>query len=127
MLSLNDVNEEATNRWGEQLELCRKSSFNPTTENFYAYSRAGSPTRVTTASRCGSRSGSRTARRRGRPARRRHGDQESQGVPVGIGLSQEIDSNMAGSALMWSFGASVQDENENVTINCPRRSPPSSS
>ena len=38
VLSLNDVNEETANRWGEQLELCRKSSFNPTTENFYAYS-----------------------------------------------------------------------------------------
>ena len=26
---------------------------------------------------------------------------------------------MAGSALMWSYGAAVQDENENVTINSP--------
>ena len=32
-------------------------------------------------------------------------------------MSQEIDSNMAGRALMWSYGASVQDENENVVIN----------
>jgi ABC-type glycerol-3-phosphate transport system substrate-binding protein len=32
-------------------------------------------------------------------------------------MSQEIDSNMAGRALMWSYGASVQDENERVVIN----------
>jgi multiple sugar transport system substrate-binding protein len=34
-------------------------------------------------------------------------------------MSQEIDSNMAGRALMWSYGASVQDENERVVINSP--------
>jgi ABC-type glycerol-3-phosphate transport system substrate-binding protein len=34
-------------------------------------------------------------------------------------MSQEIDSNMAGHALMWSYGASVQDENENVVLNSP--------
>jgi maltose-binding protein MalE len=32
-------------------------------------------------------------------------------------MSQEIDSNMAGRALLWSFGASIQDENEQVVIN----------
>ena len=32
-------------------------------------------------------------------------------------MSQEIDSNMALRALLWSFGAGIQDENENVIIN----------
>ena len=41
------------------------------------------------------------------------------GVQMGIGMSQEIDSNMAARALMWSFGGSIQDENENVVINSP--------
>jgi ABC-type glycerol-3-phosphate transport system substrate-binding protein len=38
---------------------------------------------------------------------------------MGIGMSQEIDSNMAGRALMWSFGASIQDEEENVVLDSP--------
>ena len=42
---------------------------------------------------------------------------KSKGTQLGIGMSQEIDSNMAGRALMWSYGASVQDENEQVVIN----------
>ena len=120
VLSLNDVNEEAANRWGEQLELCRKSSFNPTTENFYAYSPGWVPDpgdyRKSLWEPVGFPNGPATwddLLTGGTEIR------ESQGVPVGIGLSQEIDSNMAGSALMWSFGASVQDENENVTINSP--------
>jgi ABC-type glycerol-3-phosphate transport system substrate-binding protein len=35
-------------------------------------------------------------------------------------MSNEIDSNMAARALIWSFGGSVQDQNENVTINSPQ-------
>lgn len=44
---------------------------------------------------------------------------ENLGVPMGIGLSPEIDSNMAMRAIIWSFGGSVQDENECVVINSP--------
>src|SRR5690606_24357930 len=41
------------------------------------------------------------------------------GVQMGLGMSQEIDSNMVLRALMWSYGASIQDENERVVINSP--------
>jgi multiple sugar transport system substrate-binding protein len=34
-------------------------------------------------------------------------------------MSQEIDSDMAGRGLIWSFGGATQDENENVIINSP--------
>ena len=35
---------------------------------------------------------------------------EKFGNPVGIGFSQEMDSNMALRALLWSFGGAEQDE-----------------
>ena len=38
------------------------------------------------------------------------------GNPVGVGLSQELDTNMAMRALLWSFGGSDQDANGNVAI-----------
>jgi multiple sugar transport system substrate-binding protein len=41
------------------------------------------------------------------------------GVPMGLGLSPEIDSNMALRAIIWSFGGAIQDENECVVINSP--------
>ncbi len=44
---------------------------------------------------------------------------DSAGVPMGLGLSPEIDSNMAMRAIIWSFGGSIQDENECVVINSP--------
>jgi multiple sugar transport system substrate-binding protein len=35
-------------------------------------------------------------------------------------MSQEIDSNMVGHALLWSFGASIQDANEQVVLDSPQ-------
>src|SRR2546429_7394504 len=37
-------------------------------------------------------------------------------IPIGIGMSQELDSNMAARAMLWSFDGSIQDANENVVL-----------
>ena len=42
---------------------------------------------------------------------------EKFGNPVGLGLSQEMDSNMAVRGLLWSFGGAEQDESGNVVLN----------
>ncbi len=44
---------------------------------------------------------------------------QEQGIQMGIGMSNEADSRMAAQTLMWAYGASIQDANENVTINSP--------
>ena len=41
------------------------------------------------------------------------------GNPLGIGISQDIDANMALIAQMMCFGSFIQDEESNVTINSP--------
>jgi multiple sugar transport system substrate-binding protein len=41
------------------------------------------------------------------------------GVPLGLGMSPELDSNLAMRSIIWSHGGSVQDENECVVINSP--------
>jgi multiple sugar transport system substrate-binding protein len=118
VVDLKDVAEEAARRHGEQLELCVKSSLNKTTGKYYAYAPAWAPD----------------------PGNYRKSLWESAGLPdgptswddllkggaeikknqkvqMGLGMSQEIDSNMVGRALLWAFGAAVQDENESVVIN----------
>ena len=42
---------------------------------------------------------------------------ENTGVPVGIGLSPEPDSEMAARSVIWSYGGAVQDQAENVSLN----------
>ena len=37
VVDMADITEEAASRWGEQLAVCQRSSFNPNTEKYYAY------------------------------------------------------------------------------------------
>jgi len=37
-------------------------------------------------------------------------------IPIGIGMSQELDTNMATRAMLWSHDGSIQDANENVVL-----------
>jgi multiple sugar transport system substrate-binding protein len=120
VLDLTDVTEEANNRYGEQLEICRKSTFNPTTGKFYAFGPGWVPDpgnyRRSLWEAVGLPDGPTTW------DELLEGGTEikaAEGVQMGIGMSQEIDSNMAGRALMWSYGASIQDEEENVVLNSP--------
>src|SRR5467141_2277814 len=40
-------------------------------------------------------------------------------IPIGIGLSQDIDSNMAVRNILWCHGGSIQDKDSNVVLNSP--------
>ncbi len=120
VLDLTDVTTEANNRHGEQLGICERSSYNPTTGKYYAFAPGWVPDpgnyRRSLWEEVGLPDGPSTW------DELLEGGSEimsGQGVQLGIGMSQEIDSNMAGRALLWSFGASIQDENENVVLNSP--------
>jgi ABC-type glycerol-3-phosphate transport system substrate-binding protein len=119
-VDLKDVVQEAEKRHGKMLDVVRKSSFNPNTNKFYAYAPAWAPDpgdyRKSMWEKVGMPNGPATwddLLKGGAEIKK------SQGVQMGIGMSQEIDSNMAGRALLWSFGGSIQDENEKVVINSP--------
>lgn len=118
VVDMRDVTEEANRRFGSHLELCTKSSFNPTTGKYYAFSPSWAPDpgnyRRSLWERAGLPNGPSTWDELLEGGARIRRDQ---GVQLGIGMSQEIDSNMAARALIWSFGGAVQDENENVVIN----------
>jgi ABC-type glycerol-3-phosphate transport system substrate-binding protein len=118
VLDMTDVVAEAEGRYGEMLDVCRRSSFNPNTEKFFAYAPGWAPDpgnyRRSLWEAVGLPDGPSTwdeLLEGGSEIR------SSQGIQLGIGMSQEIDSNMAGLALIWSFGGAVQDEDENVAIN----------
>jgi maltose-binding protein MalE len=118
VLDMKDVTDEAVKRWGKQLELCRKSTFNPTTKKFFAYSPGWVPDpgnfRKSLWEPAGFGSGPSTWDELLDGGTK---IKQSKGVQMGLGMSQEIDSNMVLRALMWSHGASIQDANENVVVN----------
>ncbi|RJL33113.1 ABC transporter substrate-binding protein [Bailinhaonella thermotolerans] len=115
---LSDLVQEADRRWGKQLDLCRRSSFNPNTGKFYAYSPGWSPDpgdyRVSLWQPAGFPNGPETwddLLKGGSEIKK------SKNIQLGLGMSQEIDSNMAARALLWSYGASEQDAQERVVLN----------
>ena len=118
VVDMADVVAEAESRYGTMLDLTRRSSFNPNTGKFYAYAPSWVPDpgdyRRSLWDAVGLPDGPRTY-----DDLLRGGSEifASEGVQLGIGMSQEIDSNMALRGLLWSFGAGIQDENENVIIN----------
>ncbi|HET9441907.1 MAG TPA: extracellular solute-binding protein, partial [Acidimicrobiales bacterium] len=120
VLDLKDVTQEAEKRHGKQLEICKKTSFNPKTGAYYAYSPGWVPDpgdyRKSLWEQVGMPEGPSTW------DELLAGGTEIKnklGIQMGIGMSQEIDSNMAARALIWSYGGSIQDKNENVVLNSP--------
>ncbi len=95
-----------------------KSTFNPKTKKYFAFSDSYVPDpgnyRKDLFEKVGMPNGPVTWEDLRKGARE---IKEKLGNPCGIGLSQELDTNMAMRALLWSYGASEQDEHGNVTIN----------
>src|SRR6266700_5398710 len=118
VLDLSDVVQEATSKHGEQISYCKASSFNPTTNRYYGFCHTWTPDpgdyRKSLWSQVGLPNGPTTF------DELLAGGAEIKSklkVRMGIGMSPEVDSNMAARALIWSYGGSVQDANENVTLN----------
>ncbi|MES9536318.1 MULTISPECIES: extracellular solute-binding protein [unclassified Actinomadura] len=120
LVDMGDLQAEAVRRFGLEQPLCRKAAYNPSTRKYYGYTHAWAPCqgnyRKSLWRQVGMGDGPSTwdeLREGGRAIKRKLN------VPVGIGMSNELDSNISVRALMWSYGASVQNELEQVVINSP--------
>lgn len=120
VLDMKDLVGEATRRWGKQLELCAKSSSNPTTGKFYSYSPGWVPDPGNYRRSLWEAAGFADGPASWDDLLAGATEIKSKaGIQLGLGMSQEIDSNMVLRALMWSYGASEQDENEQVVLDSP--------
>lgn len=120
VLDLGDLVEEASARHGPLLEMARRNSFNPTTGAFYGFCHGYAPDpgnyRRGLWESVGLPTGPATWQELLDGGAR---IKQEQGVQLGIGMSNEDDSSMAIQALLWAFGAAIQDERETVVINSP--------
>jgi multiple sugar transport system substrate-binding protein len=110
--------EAVEKKYGKKIPLAERSTFNPKTGKYYAFSDSYVPDpgnyRIDLWQSAGFPKGPDTwedLRVGGGRIKKQFGN------PVGIGLSQEIDSNMALRAVLWSFGGAEQDEEGRVAIN----------
>ena len=120
VLDLTDLVEETTSRHGPQLEMAHRNSFNPTTGVYYGYCHGYAPDpgnyRQSLWQTVDLPVGPATWDELLAGGSRIKAEQ---GVQLGIGMSNEDDSSMAIQALLWAFGAAIQDEQERIVINSP--------
>jgi spermidine/putrescine-binding protein len=120
VVDLADLTQEAEKRWGKQVDLCRKCTLNPTTNKYFAYSPSWAPDPGDYRKSLWEKAGMADGPSSYDELLKGGSDIKSnQGIQLGIGMSPEIDSNMAARAMIWSFGGAEQDEAANVAINSP--------
>jgi multiple sugar transport system substrate-binding protein len=112
-----EIYQAVEKKWGKSIDLGHKSTFNPKTKKTFAFSDSYVPDpgnyRVDLWSQVGFPKGPDTwddLRKGGKAIK------DKLGNPVGLGLSQELDTNMAMRALLWSFGGAEQDEQGKVVL-----------
>lgn len=117
---LSDINLKAQEMYGDQAQTCKANSYLPAVDEYYGFCHGYVPDPgdyvISMWSDVGFPNGPKTyddLLTGGKAVR------DKFGVPLGIGMSNELDSEMAARAAIWSFGGSIQDENENVVLNSP--------
>ena len=117
-VDMKDVYQELERKFGKPIDLGVKSTYNPKTKKFYAFSPSFTPDPVNYRQdlfgQVGLPNGPKTwdeVRSAGARIKKQFGN------PVGIGLANEIDTGMAMRTIMYSFGAHEQDEAGNLVLN----------
>lgn len=116
-VDMKDVYQELERKVGKPIDLGIKSTYNPKTKKYYAFSPSFTPDPVNYRQdlfgQVGLPNGPRSwdeVRSAGAKIKKQFGN------PVGIGLASEIDTGMAMRTIMYSFGAHEQDEAGNLVL-----------
>ena len=117
-VDMKDVYQELERKFGKPIDLGIKSTYNPKTKKYYAFSPSFTPDPVNYRQdlfgQVGLPNGPSSwdeVRSAGAKIKKQFGN------PVGIGLANEIDTGMAMRTIMYAFGAHEQDEAGNFALN----------
>ena len=115
VINHNEIVEEVTNKRGKMKELALKATYNPRTRKYFAFSDNFVPDPVHYRADLWGEVGLRPTTwdnvLKAAPKLR------AMGHPIGLGMSNEIDSNMALMAMMMTFGSFIQDEDHKIVLN----------
>jgi multiple sugar transport system substrate-binding protein len=111
-----EIYDECIGKHGKPVELALRSTYNPKTKKYFAFSDSYVPDPVNYRKDLWGDVGMvpdtwDDIRVGGRKIKEKHN------IPVGVGLSAELDTGMAMRALLYSFGGSIQDEHGMVVLN----------
>lgn len=117
---LADVNKAAQAAFGDQLEVCTSQSFLPNKNTWYGYCHGWVPDpgvyRPSLWKEAGYPNGPATYDELYEGGVKIF---KSKGIPVGVGMSPELDSEFYARSLIWSFGGTLFDKCGEVTLDSP--------
>jgi multiple sugar transport system substrate-binding protein len=112
-----DIVQEVSKKRGKMKTVALKATYNPKTKKYFAFSDNYVPDpcnyRIDLWGEVGLKPTSWENVLKAAPKLR------AMGHPIGIGMSNEIDSNMALMAMMMCFGSFIQNEGQHVVLNSP--------
>jgi multiple sugar transport system substrate-binding protein len=117
-VDLKDVYQEVERKAGKPIDLGVKSTYNPKTKKYYAFSPSFTPDPVNYRQDLFGQVGLPNGPKSWDEVRTAGAKIKKQSnIPVGIGLANEIDTGMAMRTIMYAFGAHEQDASGNLTLN----------
>jgi multiple sugar transport system substrate-binding protein len=115
VINHNEIVQEVNRKRGKMKEVALKSTYNPKTKKYFAFSDNYVPDpanyRADLWGEVGLRPTTWDNVLKAAPKLR------AMGHPIGIGMSNEIDSNMALMAMMACFGSFIQNDRQRVVLN----------
>jgi multiple sugar transport system substrate-binding protein len=117
LLDMADINQEVTKACGTPFYVAKRVSYNPVVKTWYSFCHGwtidAGDYRYSLWKKAGMPQGPGSwadVLDIGAQIR------DKQGVQVGIGMSQELDSNMVARAVMWAWDTYIQDEWDDVVL-----------
>jgi len=103
--------------WGETIELAHKSTYNPRTKKYFAFSDSYIPAPFNWLKDIWSEAGLPLGPiDYGTLLRVAAKIRQTRGIPCGFGMAEGMDSNLALHSILWSFGGRIQDEQGRVAV-----------
>ena len=117
-VDMKEVYQECERKFGKPIDLAIKSTYNPKTKKYFAFSPSFTPDPVNYRQDLFSDVGMPKGPTSWEDVRVKGAQIKKQfGNPVGIGLANEIDTGMAMRTIMYAWGAHEQDEAGNMILN----------
>ncbi len=114
-----EIHEECERKYGKPLDIAKKSTYNIKTRKYFGFSDSYVPDPINYRKDLWDDIGMYPdtwddIRIGGGKIKKRHG------IPVGLGLAPELDTNMALRSIMASFGSSIQDADGRMVLKSAR-------
>jgi len=115
VIPLNDVVQEVTKKLGPMTKVGRRSTYNPKTKQFFGFPDNYVPDPIHYRQSLWNKIG--VPLRTWEDVRKGAPLLKAEGHPVGLGMSNEIDSNMFLIALLYCYGGFIQNEENRIVFN----------